>query len=200
MGFTDSLKKLSDPGGVVEKTHSKVFGKPSSEDQEYNQELQKQQSDIAKKLAKMAVSDWNKKQPLSRMLAGQQGDYLKGGLSPSTHPWYGMGQGVAQDQYDVAREQLAGSVQGSESFGEDIDLSQQKNLTDLMGRIAMDEYSKAYSVGANAPAQAYQGMGAAGSQYGQAAGNYNQYLAGQQGQQAQQAQGFGSAIGMSMSK
>ncbi|MHC4266541.1 MAG: hypothetical protein ACYSUK_11510, partial [Planctomycetota bacterium] len=103
---------------------------------------------------KISRQMWNRAKPISTEYANRANRFMRGKLNPTASPMYASGRMGIEDQYDVARDQMISNLPvggGLYSNLGDLEVDRANALTGLEGRIAQDDYNKAYGFATGVP-------------------------------------------------
>jgi len=186
--LTDALPG-SDYNAFEGMSGAPVFGKPSSA-------AKKEMMDLIRASARPGIELWDTTKGIRGDITKTLGDFTSGNLDVTSMPMFAPGKTATENAYKSARENIiSGMPAGGAMLGElgNLEADRASKLTDIIGQIQQDLFTKAYGAGYGVPAAATGGVSSS-------ANTMAQLLNQQQASAGQNAQGIGQMVGYMSSK
>jgi hypothetical protein len=189
-GQGDPMSSLFTEGGT-----SKAKGAASHSVGKPNQDIMGQamqaETEAARSMQDIAGELWGTGEGIRPVLQGSYENMLAGGMTGAESPLYRAMAPSVGSQFDVAARNVA-EAGGGQGAMDIVSEGRGDNLSNLMAKSAMDDYSKLFGVAFGQPGTALSGHFGAGSIFG----NVADQQAAQQAQFNQQMGDVGTSMGM----
>ena len=116
----------------------------------------------SKKAYKLTKEQLDYARPIQRQVYGRLQDAMAGGFNPDASPVFQAGKQGIEQNYQTAMDHLLSTAPAGGALYStmgDLESSRARNLSDLMARVYMDDWNKAYGIATGMPQSSLAMMG-----------------------------------------